>query len=136
MNKIKEIDLKFGEEKEVGELNTLQNTFSKNLKRVNDKYFLFDFTSDTCYVELKSRRNTHNKYPDTMIGKNKIDYAEKSDKDVFFCFSFTDGLFYWKYNKTDIENGNVEFRLGGRNDRGKEEYKNYAFIKNSILIKI
>jgi hypothetical protein len=136
MNNIKKSDLKFGNYKEVEALKTIQNKFSNCLKKVRDNYFVFDYSCDNCYVELKSRRNSHDKYPDTMIGKNKIDFAEKSDRPCYFCFSFTDGLYFWKYNKEDIENGNVEFRIGGRNDRGKEEYKDYAFIKTNILEKI
>ena len=71
-----------------------------------------------------------------MVGKNKLDYAEKADRPVYFCFSFTDGLYFWKYNKEDIDKGNVEIRIGGRNDRGRQEYKDYAFIKTNILEKI
>ena len=136
MNIIKKNDLKFGNLKEIEELGKIRNKFHQSLKKVENNYFVFDYLCDNCYVELKSRRNTHDKYPDTMVGKNKIDYAEKSDRPVYFCFSFTDGLYFWKHNKEDFENGNVEYRIGGRNDRGKEEYKNYAFIKTKILEKI
>ena len=90
MNNIKKSDLKFGNYKEVEALKTIQNKFSNCLKKVRDNYFVFDYSCDNCYVELKSRRNTHDKYPDTMVGKNKIDFAEKSDRPVYFCFSFTD----------------------------------------------
>jgi len=136
MNIIKQNDLKFGDIKELELLETIQDKFNTSLKKVSNNNFVFDFSCDNCYVELKSRRNTHDKYPDTMVGKNKLDFAEKSDRTVIFCFSFTDGIYYWKYNKEDIENGNVEFRVGGRNDRGRREYKDYAFIKTSILEKI
>ena len=37
---------------------------------------------------------------------------------------------------TNEENGNVSFRVGGRCDRGRYEYKDYAYIKTSILQKI
>ena len=136
MNNIKKNDLNFGYLKEEEALETIQNKLSNCLQKVKNKYFVFDYSCDSCYVELKSRRNTHDKYPDTMVGKNKIDFAKKSDRPVYFCFSFIDGLFFWKYNDEDIKKGNVEFRTGGRNDRGKEEYKDYAFIKTKILEKI
>jgi hypothetical protein len=136
MNYIKNNDLNFGYLKEEEALEAIQNKFSNCLQKVKNKYFVFDYSCDSCYVELKSRRNTHDKYPDTMVGKNKIDFAKKSDRPVYFCFSFTDGLYFWKYNEEDMKTGNVEFRTGGRNDRGKEEYKDYAFIKTNILEKI
>ena len=55
---------------------------------------------------------------------------------VYFCFNFEDGLYYWKYNKEDLENGNVVIRKGGRNDRGIDETKDYGYIKTEILKKV
>ena len=77
MNIIKKNDLNFGYLKEEEALETIQNKFSNSLQKVKNKYFVFDYSCDSCYVELKSRRNTHDKYPDTMVGKNKIDFAKK-----------------------------------------------------------
>jgi len=128
-------DLNYGVKKEIELLEIFRNKFSKNLQLTND-YFVFDYECEECFVELKTRRNTKDKYPDTMVGKNKLDYAEHANKAVYFCFEFTDGLYYWKFNPDDIENGNVQFRVGGRCDRGRCEYKDYAYIKTSILQKI
>ena len=67
-----------------------------------------------------------------MIGKNKIDFGCHSEKDIYFVFKFTDGLFYYKYNCNDVlENG-----MGGRSDRGKQEYKPYVYIDINLLTKI
>jgi hypothetical protein len=71
-----------------------------------------------------------------MIGKNKLDYASHTKRPVYFAFGFEDGLYYWKYNEEDLKNGNVEFRVGGRTDRGMDEIKAYAYIKTGILIKV
>jgi hypothetical protein len=127
-------DLAFGFEKEDTEFSRIKNAIDSNLKKTSASY-VFDYESDVSLVELKSRRNTKDKYPDTMVGKNKLDH--KSDKIKYFVFSFTDGLYYWKYNDKDLNNGNVIFRRGGRNDRGKPEWKDdYAYINTQILIKI
>ena len=69
-----------------------------------------------------------------MVGMNKIEFARKSQKKCFFIFKFHDGLFYWKYSKKREE----EFRvaIGGRCDRGRAEYKDYAYILTSCLKKI
>jgi len=129
-------DLEYGLEKERETLDAIRICFDKGLKKITDKYFCFDFSSDSCYVELKSRRCTSSKYPDTMIGMNKLNYASKSRKPVYFAFGFDDGLYYWKYNKEDIDNGNVEVRKGGRTDRGMDEIKDYGYIKTKCLIKV
>jgi hypothetical protein len=128
-------DLNYGVKKEVELLEKFRSKFSNDLE-LTDKYFVFDYECESCFVELKSRRVTKDKYPDTMIGKNKLDYAEHANRAVYFCFDFTDGLYYWKFNPDDFKNDNVNFRVGGRCDRGKYEYKDYAYIKTSILQKI
>ena len=132
LNPVKINDLSFGLKKEISEIERIRNRFSNTLKPTNN-FFVFDYVSNECYVELKSRRNKLNTYPDTMVGKNKIDYAETADRPVYFVFSFINGLYYWKYNKEDILNGGVRFSVGGRCDRGKAEYKDYAYIKTDIL---
>ena len=132
LNPIKLNDLDFGMKKEISEIGKIRNRFSNSLKPTNN-FFVFDYVSTDCYVELKSRRNKLNTYPDTMVGKNKLNYAETADRPVYFVFSFIDGLYYWKYNKEDIQNGGVRFSIGGRCDRGREEYKQYAYISTKIL---
>lgn len=130
------IDRQFGWKKEEEELEKIKKAFSPDLAKVEGQYYIFDYVCEYCFVELKSRRNTKDKYPDTMVGKNKLDCASKAERPVFFCFSFTDGLYYWKYNEDDIARGDVKFRKGGRNDRGRPEYTEYAFINTAILNKI
>jgi hypothetical protein len=129
-------DLNYGLEKEKENLEIIKSVFDKSLQKVKDKYYCFDFSCDSCYVELKSRRCDSFQYKDTMVGKNKLDYASKMTRPVFFVFGFNDGLYYWKYNKEDLDNGNVEIRKGGRVDRGFDELKDYGFIKTEILIKV
>ena len=91
-----------------------------------------DFYCDDIYFEVKSRRNTHNKYDTTMIGYNKIQWIKENNiKDVYFVFVFTDGDYYYKYNPED----KFETGIGGRNDRGKAEYKKYCYIPIDKLTK-
>lgn len=125
-------DMKFGTEKEINQLDLIQYAIDSNLKR-SKKNAIFDYYSDNTLVELKSRRNNHNTYPTTMVGYNKIEYANKfPEKQAYFCFCFLDGLYYYKYNKDD----KLEVRLGGRRDRGRDEIKEYCYIPISLLRKI
>lgn len=94
------------------------------------KYSVFDIKNSEITGELKTRRCSHDRYPDTMIGQNKIVRAEndKSDTIYRFFFIFTDGLYCWDFNKNEYTT-----RKGGRTDRGKNEIKDYCFIKTEYL---
>ena len=88
------------------------------------KNYEFDFMNLEYIIELKSRRNNFNKYPSTMCGYNKLKIAEENpDNKYKFLFLFTDGLYEWEYNKDEYT-----IKKGGRKDRGKLEYKDYAYI--------
>ena len=93
---------------------------------------IYDFKGDNKYIELKSRHCILSKYPTTMIGLNKIQKASTLIENVYFFFSFDDGLFYWQYNK-DCE---LEIKRSGRYDRGRPEIKEYAYIPIDMLIKV
>jgi hypothetical protein len=109
----------------------LQNAFNdETLSHTKCKSDIFDYIGNNKYIELKTRSFEHTKYPDTMIGLNKIKYAQANpDKEFYFVFAFTDGLYYYKYNPDDILN----YRKGGRVDRGYKEIKEYAYIPIYLL---
>jgi hypothetical protein len=127
-------DRKFGNTEEELNLPIISKFLNLELKKTN-KYFVFDFESDTVYVELKSRRNAKAQYPTTIVGKNKLDYAETCGKDVFFFFKFTDGLYYWKYDKSMIGD-KIKIARGGRRDRFRIEMKEYGYIPVELLLPI
>jgi hypothetical protein len=126
-------DLIFGFKSEDLVLQDLKKMFGSNVKKT-PQYHQYDYIVEGIipkYIELKTRRNSSIKYDDTMMPKNKLDYADKNDdKEFYFFFKFTDGLFYQKYNK----DYNYNIREAGRCDRGKEELKQYGFVKSKDLI--
>lgn len=84
----------------------------------NHNYHEMDFCNNekTIYVELKSRRVTHNQYPTALIGKNKIDFCNQDlQKEYYFFWKYEDGIYYLKYNKTIWDTFKVE--LYQRNKR-------------------
>lgn len=90
-----------------------------------EKNFEMDFIDNLGnYYEIKSRNNEYKKYPDTMVGYNKICFARHSDKDCIFIFVFTDGIYSYQFDRTDY----FIPKMGGRCDRGKKEYKKYIYI--------
>jgi hypothetical protein len=72
-----------------------------------------------------------------MIGKNKIEEAEEAYKNdnhkkYRFYFTMREGVYYWDYEPNPPEDSEEEifyyFAMGGRNDRGKDERKETAYI--------
>ena len=96
--------------------------------RRTGKWDIFDYVGDDIQIELKNRRILYNQYPTIMIGLNKLKVAEKSEKETWFCWNFTNGLYKWKFNKDEYE-----IEEGGRCDRGYDERKACGFIKMSFL---
>jgi len=122
-------DLSFGLQNENEIILVLKKDFPNVIKTASNHPF--DFITDNTYFELKSRRCNHNTYPDTMIGYNKILYAKKyPDKNYIFLFKFNDGLYKHHYDPQK----EYTIKQGGRWDRGRQEIKDYAYIKKEDLI--
>lgn len=134
MNSIQLKNLKEGDLGENSVLPVLEKYFDIRLTKTS-KNFVFDFRDNYgTYYEVKSRNNNYNKYPTTMVGYNKIEYANKLDKPVYFIFNFLDGIYYYEYEIHKLDE--LEIKIGGRCDRGKYEYKKYCYIPINKLIKI
>jgi hypothetical protein len=120
----KQLDLIYGEHNEQLAKQIIINHWELNNLIKLDKFHHMDFETDKYYFEIKSRRFRHTKYTSTMVGFDKIEYARKSEKEVFFIFMFTDGIYYYKYDEKD----SFETCMGGRLDRGRREIRNYYYI--------
>ena len=84
-----------------------------------------DENGQRTYFELKSRRCFSTTYPDTMIGANKLQFAnENSHSQFVFLFKFNDGLFKHHYDPLK----EYSIRKGGRYDRARPEVSMYAYI--------
>ena len=125
-------DYTFGIKKEVELLPKIKLFFNDETITQLDRLNVFDYKGDNKYIELKSRNCNYNKYPTTMIGYNKIKKALELNEDIYFIFNFTDGIYYFKFDK----NIQLEIKQGGRFDRGKKELSDYAFIPIEILKEI
>lgn len=135
-----EKDIKYGLSKENEIENILKSYFNMDLFEKLSTFHPMDFKGKSLgcetldyYFEIKSRRCNHDKYKSTMIGKNKIDFANKNTNGFFyFIFVFEDGIFYYKYNPLD----KFETTIGGRFDRGRNELKPYFYIPIENLQKL
>ena len=104
----------------------LEIYFSLKLKHT-DRYDIFDFYDENNYFELKSRNCLSYQYDDLMMNINKInkgiDYINHN-KNVYYVFKFSDGIFYYKQTLND--------------NFDKRKYLNtmYYFIPTKLLLKI
>ena len=135
-NRLK-VDLSFGISSEINLLDTFKTFFNDQTLVRTSESSIFDYEGNNILVELKTRTNKKDKYPDKMIGLNKVKKASAMMKknlelEVYFVFSFTDGLYYWKYDPKVP----IKVEQGGRTDRGRQEIKSYAFIQVDLLTKL
>ena len=131
MNCFREEDYQKGNQHEILMLPKLQEYFNDDTLRLTPKCHTFDYIGKNKFIEIKKRNFNSDKYKDTMIGINKIAYCTNKDINYYFCFSFNDGDYIWKYNNDD----KLNYRTGGRKDRGYNEYKNYCYIPVNLLKK-
>ena len=90
------------------------NDYSQNkLSFYSNPFNVMDMVSEDRknILELKSRRIIHNRYPDIMIGLNKVEEAIKHSKNFDYYLLFL-----------------------CKDDRGKDERKMCAFIPTKDLI--
>jgi len=122
-------DVEFGNNSENTNIKILNEHFKINLQQ-RKAYKVLDFIDENnkIIVELKSRRCYSSDHLDSMIGLNKLYNANKyinTGYSCYFAFSFCDKLCYYKY---DGNINNSWIRMGGRYDRGKDEYNKYYHI--------
>ena len=111
-------DLAFGTSNETNVLETLQTFFQQTLQRQGG-YSVMDYTNPTrtLFVELKTRRIRHNQYPTAIIGRNKVQFCNDPNKEYYFVFCYTDGLYYIKYEKDLFDSFEVsDYTRGERTD--------------------
>ncbi len=124
-------DENFGCDNEKRLLDRIQGVYGVDMRRCTYKYSPFDYESDACVVELKTRRCASTKYVDTMVGRNKIETMLKDSRKCYCVFAFTDGVYSVEVTPETVK----EFRFseGGRCDRGRVERRAYAFIPARLL---
>tara|TARA_Y100001937_G_C7134106_1_gene339042 strand:- start:991 stop:1473 length:483 start_codon:yes stop_codon:yes gene_type:complete len=120
-------DKQLGTQKEdeiVKFLNEVWDISGDTYKKYENRFSPFDIYNSKYICEIKTRRNSKNEYPTTMVGYNKIKIAEENKTNNYrFIFIFTDGTYYW-----DFVSGKYQTNISGRQDRGACELKKYCFI--------
>lgn len=129
---IKSRDVCFGVHCESSLFQDIKNRFGNDIVKSADEFAVYDYGNDDIFIEVKSRRNTKSRYPDTMIGYNKIRFfLEHPEKKSYCIFNFTDGAYYVEVNEETIKQCRIS--SGGRRDRGHDEIKQYCFVPVKLL---
>ena len=134
--KFYEDELNFGLMGELSLKETIEKYFyTKPLEKLS-LFHPFDYHASTCYFEIKTRRTKKDAFKTTLISYNKFKFSENLDisKKAYFIFQFTDGVYYYKYEKNDINL--FEQKLISRRDRNIYEMKNHILLPNEKLIKL
>ena len=114
---------------------TLEKQFDDTFEKT-DRYHKLDFKGEKCWIEVKTRTFNKDKFPTTMLPLSKVRYADTLTNAVYFVFSFTDGLYYIKYDKKVFETfGTNMFKRQDRIDH-KDVAQQYCFIPVSSLLRI
>lgn len=130
-------DLAFGTASEFKKHETLESIFKKTLIH-RGGYAPFDYDDGaTLFVELKTRRIPHDKYPTAIIGANKVETAFKNPNHTYwFCYSYEDGIYGIEYSKELFDT----FTTSNYSRGEREDYHNNAqecvFIPYELLEKL
>jgi hypothetical protein len=99
---------------------------------------IYDFDNGSnIFADVKTRRIKHNIYPTALIGANKVKMAAANeDKDFWFFFHYTDGLFRVKYDKDLFSKyAHYDYKRGDRGDFHNQPADTY-FIPYTHLEKM
>lgn len=95
-------DYSFGKANEAKSLPILNEFFDTDLIHIQDQYAPFDFENSEYAIEQKSRNCSVRDYATTMLQYKKILHCNLpyyGEKEKWFIFRFTDGLYGIKYDK-------------------------------------
>lgn len=131
-------DFARGTASEVANHTVIEGLVGSSLVKDPNPYATFDFhnSGKTVYVELKTRFIEHDRYPTALIGANKVRYCTDENKEYYFVWAYTDGLYYVKYDPKVFEHLECRpFCRNARTDYNDVENDHY-FIPHTLLTKV
>lgn len=133
-------DYEYGIKKEKQLCNIISKDTGITLTKIDKTFSVMDFKSEdgSRYAELKSRKCEKSRYPDTIVGMDKVRAAQKLvelGKQVDFYFDFTDGLYKFSYDIEMFEWA-APFKRHQRTDfTDKEKFYCYIPTEKLVLVK-
>lgn len=107
--------------------------FKSKLNPEMGKFYEFDKYNEEYFIEIKSRRIPHDKYPTLFFGENKLIKGDEILKKcphlrVFYLWRCTDGIYGWEHRSSEYT-----ICKRGRNDRGIDEFDDCVDIKQEFI---
>lgn len=134
-------DLAYGEQCELNLRDTVEHIAGCPIDwRGGLSIFDYKNSSNTVYVELKSRRIKHNEYSTALIGKNKVDFCNDPTRNYYFVYNYLDGIFYIKYDKALFDTFTVQekymrsYRAGCSNNPSDVVHIPYTALKKFVPV--
>jgi hypothetical protein len=140
MNKVKQENLKRGEESEKYALQNMNYWFDTTFEKNSDEYGVLDFYDydNKIVVEHKDRSFVSwGTYPSIMIGYNKYEEARRLIRlgwRAFFCWTLRDGVYLYEV-KEKLEEV-IKSGICSRTDRGKLERSSVIYIPNDLCFEL
>ena len=137
MNNIQRKDLNFGFKSEE-EIHSILEELFGNLLRSNrnpemGEYYEFDKYNEDFFIEVKTRRIKHDKYPTLFFGENKLIKGDELLKKcphlrIFYLWRCNDGIYGWEHRSSEYD-----VCKRGRCDRGKDEFDDCVDINQQFI---
>lgn len=133
MNNQRILDISYGESGEKITKNVIEKYFNMEFNKTNDFHNMdFHNSNNNIYIEVKSRRIKKDKYKSVYFSLSKYKFIKRNPKNkYYFVYNFIDGFYIFEYDENKIF-----FSIGGRSDRGINEYYKLCNIPTKYLIKI
>jgi hypothetical protein len=137
MNNIQRKDLNFGFKSEEEIHSILEEPFGNLLRSTRNpemgKYYEFDKYNEDYFIELKTRRIKHDKYPTLFFGENKLIKGDELLKKcphlrIFYLWRCNDGIYGWEHRSSEYD-----VCKRGRCDRGKDEFDDCVDINQQFI---
>ena len=130
-----DLDKQLGEQSEFKHKEIFNTFFNDNFKKLSN-YHPLDFEGNTYFLEIKTRTNNYDAYPTSLIPASKINYCKKQNKETYFIFVFTDGIYYIKYDDNLFKTFEIKpFKRPDRIDHS-DKLQNYYYIPIINLSKL
>ena len=137
MNNIQRKDLNFGFKSEEEIHHILEDVFGNLLRSKKNpemgKFYEFDKYNEDYFIELKTRRIKHDKYPTLFFGENKLIKGDELLKKcphlrIFYLWRCNDGIYGWEHRSSEYD-----VCKRGRCDRGKDEFDDCVDINQQFI---
>jgi len=133
-------DKQLGSYNEILHLPTFSKFFNVTLERSVDDFDPLDYSDvpKTVFVELKTRRIKHNDYETCLIGANKVAKCKENlrvnpNTKHYFCYAYTDGLYYIEYNEQLFDTFQCNLYQRGQRADINDNPKSTIFIPTHLL---